>query len=234
MQPLRRALPRSVAIFRNRHPLDILHDEIGPAGVGLAAVEHLGNVRVIHHCQRLPLRLEAGQDTLRVHARLNQLERHFAFDRLSLLSDPDRAHAAFAIGFKELVASVDHLADQAGFGVIGGKRLTRFRDRLSDPRLVQQRIGSNVCVEKLLKPRPPIRISGTLLIQQRGPLFRVRDGQGSRKQIQFVHDLSIALRSSSVFRCRKAQPCKENLSRFLQFDGEPGTGISPPGVCRAS
>ena len=51
-----------VAVLRDRDALDVLHDEEGPAALGRAAVEHLGDVRVVHQGQGLPLRLEARQD----------------------------------------------------------------------------------------------------------------------------------------------------------------------------
>ena len=68
-----------------------------------AGVEHLGDVRVVHQRQRLPLRLEAGEHLLRVHARLDELERHQPLDRLGLLGHLDRAHAPFADLLDELV-----------------------------------------------------------------------------------------------------------------------------------
>ena len=51
-----------VAVLGDRHALDQLHDEVGPAGVGGAGVEHLGDVGVVHQGQGLPLGLEAGDD----------------------------------------------------------------------------------------------------------------------------------------------------------------------------
>ena len=41
--------------------LDQFHDEERPAVGGRAGVEHLGDVRVVHQGQRLPLGLEAGE-----------------------------------------------------------------------------------------------------------------------------------------------------------------------------
>ena len=54
----------------------------GRPDVGRAGVEHLGDVRMVHHRQRLPLGLEAGDDLPRVHARLDDLQRDPAADRL--------------------------------------------------------------------------------------------------------------------------------------------------------
>ncbi len=72
-----------VAVVGDRHALDQLHDEVGPAGRRRAGVEHLGDVRVVHQRQGLPLGLEAGDDLARVHARLDDLERDLAPDRLA-------------------------------------------------------------------------------------------------------------------------------------------------------
>src|SRR5215471_16776664 len=47
-------------------------------------VEHPGDVRVVHHCQRLPLGLEPGDDLLRIHPGLDQLDGHQTLDRVGL------------------------------------------------------------------------------------------------------------------------------------------------------
>ncbi len=60
LQPLLRRQAVLVAIAGDRHALDQLHDEVGPAGFGGAGVEHLGDVGVVHQRQGLPLGLEAG------------------------------------------------------------------------------------------------------------------------------------------------------------------------------
>ena len=46
-------------------PVDQLHDEVGPAGVGGAGVEDPGDVGVVHQRQGLALGLEAGDDLAR-------------------------------------------------------------------------------------------------------------------------------------------------------------------------
>src|SRR2546423_586181 len=50
----------------------------GPTIVGGAAVEDLGDVRMVHQRQRLPLGLEAGNDLAAIQAWTDHLERDFA------------------------------------------------------------------------------------------------------------------------------------------------------------
>jgi hypothetical protein len=66
--------------------------------------------------QRLPLRLEAGEHGLGIHARLDELQRHLALDRRGLFGGPDGAHAPLADQFQKLVALRDH-----GPGLLVGK-----------------------------------------------------------------------------------------------------------------
>ena len=102
-----------VAILGEGDALDVLHDEERPAALGRAAVEHLGDVRVVHQGQGLPLRLEPRQDGPRVHPRLDELQRHDSPNRLRLLGLPDRAHPPCANLLEQPVAAGDHGADAA-------------------------------------------------------------------------------------------------------------------------
>ena len=102
LQPLPRRQAVLVAVLRDRHALDQLHHEVRPAGVGRAGVEDLGDVGMVHQRQRLPLGLEAGDHLLRVHARLDDLERDLALDRRRLLGHEDGAVAPFADRFQSL------------------------------------------------------------------------------------------------------------------------------------
>src|SRR5262249_58171326 len=61
-----------------------LHDEVRAAIVRGAAIEHLGDVGMIHHCQRLTFRLESRDDLLGVHPQLDNLERYTSAHRLGL------------------------------------------------------------------------------------------------------------------------------------------------------
>ena len=97
-----------IAVLGDLDPAHQFHDEVGPAGVGHARVEDLGDVRMVHHRQRLPLGLEPRDDLPAVHAQLDDLERDAAFDRLALFGHPDFAEAAFADLLQQLVAA-DHL-----------------------------------------------------------------------------------------------------------------------------
>ncbi len=80
-----------------------------PSG-GHPGIEHLGDVRVIHHRQRLPLLLEAHDHLFAVHARLDDLERHAPPHRLELFGHPDRAEAAFADLLEQFVMADPVLA----------------------------------------------------------------------------------------------------------------------------
>ena len=113
-----------VAELGDRHPLDQLHDEVGPAGGCGSGVEHAGNVGVVHEGQRLPLRLEVGDDLGGIHARLDDLEGDHAADGLHLFGHVDDAEAALADLLEEFVRANDRpgafgerdVIDGAGLG----------------------------------------------------------------------------------------------------------------------
>jgi hypothetical protein len=71
--------------------------------LGGAGVEDAGDVLMVHQRQRLPFGLEASDDLGRVHAGLDDLQRHLAADRLFLLGHEDDAHAALADLLQQLV-----------------------------------------------------------------------------------------------------------------------------------
>src|SRR4051794_2824609 len=72
------------------------HDKVRTAGNSFTAVKDVGDVRMIHEGQRLPLYFKAGNYLARVHTRLEDLERDLAPDRLRLLRHEDDAETAFA------------------------------------------------------------------------------------------------------------------------------------------
>ncbi len=103
-QPLTGGISALVAVFGDRRAVHQFHDEIGPPGRGAAAVEHRGDALVIHQGQGLPLRLEPGDDLPGIHARLDDLQCDFAFDRFLLDRHVDHAHPTVADFVDELVA----------------------------------------------------------------------------------------------------------------------------------
>ena len=62
---------------------------------------------MVHQGQGLPFGLEAGDDLLGIHARLDDLQRHLALDRLRLLGHEHHAHAPFADLLQQLVGPDD-------------------------------------------------------------------------------------------------------------------------------
>ena len=96
LQPLLGRQLGLVAELRQRQAVDQFHDEERLAGRCQAAVEDAGDVGMVHHRQRLPFLLEAGQHGPGIHAGLDELEGDLAFDGFGLFGDPDLAHAAFA------------------------------------------------------------------------------------------------------------------------------------------
>jgi len=81
LQTLAVGQPVPVAVLGDRDTLDVLHHEVRPAVRRRARVEDLGDRRVVHQRQRLPLGLEAGHDLFRVHPLLDHLERDLAAHR---------------------------------------------------------------------------------------------------------------------------------------------------------
>ena len=103
IQPLAGVEMVLVAVVGDFDAAHQFHDKVRPPGFRRARVQHPGDVRMIHHRQRLPLGLETGDDALGVHAQLDDLEGDPAQDRLLLLGHIDHAAAAFADFLQQLV-----------------------------------------------------------------------------------------------------------------------------------
>ena len=69
---------------------------------------------MVHHRQRLPLGLEAGNHLPAVHAWLDNLERHTAADRRLLIGHVDDAHPALADLLQQLVRADDRARQYRG------------------------------------------------------------------------------------------------------------------------
>ena len=103
----------TVAVLGDRHAPDQFHDEERAAGGGGADIEEPGDVRMLHDRQGLALGLETGDNLSGVHSRLDDLERHLAPHRVSLLGHEDASHAPFADLLEQPVRA-DHGAGTKG------------------------------------------------------------------------------------------------------------------------
>src|SRR5205085_2430494 len=70
---------------------------------GCSAVQHAGDVRVLHQRERLTLRLETGHHCAGVHPELDDLQRDAATHRGFLLSAIYCAESSFADAFAQNV-----------------------------------------------------------------------------------------------------------------------------------
>ncbi len=98
-----------VTIVGDGNPAHQFHDKVRPLRVGRAAVQYPGDVGMVHQGQRLSLSLESGDDFARVHARLDDLERHLALHRFLLLGHINDTEPALTNLLQQLVAA-DHRA----------------------------------------------------------------------------------------------------------------------------
>ena len=71
---------------------------------------------MVHHRQGLALGLEPGDDLLRVHPRLDDLQGDLAAHGLGLLGDVDDAHAPLADLLHQLVGADDRAGAFGGGG----------------------------------------------------------------------------------------------------------------------
>ena len=122
IQPFARPELFSVAEFRDRNAPDQFHDEERPPLVRGSGVEYFGDVRVIHHRQRLTLGFKAGDDRERVHAQLDDFQCHPPRHRLHLFRHPYGAESSFPDLLKQLVT-----ADPLSCGFAGSRNPCRHR-----------------------------------------------------------------------------------------------------------
>ena len=222
-----------VAVLRDGDALDVVHDDEGPAALGLAAVEHLGDVGVVHQSQGLALHLEARQDGPRVHPRLDELHGHLAADRLDLLGRPDRAHAPFADCLEQLVAAghqgVDGPpADAVGRRPGGVSRRPRRRDRP-----VEDAEGLFVGREQALNPLAEGDVVGAGLFQEGQTIGRERLLQRGGEQRLFVHRPGPEPRrmTRSARRLARRRPTASHADRPIRAPPNDSPNSSPACSC---
>ena len=125
LEPVAQIEAVPVAVVGDRLAGHQLHDEVGKALVGGAGVERAGDVGVIHHRERLPLALEAGEHLVGIHPEPDHLERDRPPERLELLGLVDGPHAALA----------EDAGDAVGADAVG------VRERASARRRAAGRVG---------------------------------------------------------------------------------------------
>ncbi len=164
-----------VAVFRDRDALDKLHREKRLPGLGNPGVQHLGDVGVVHHSERLPFLVETGKQARGIQAKADYFEGDAALHVLDLIGDPDLSHAAFA----QLLAQFE----TAGEYAIGshGRRLG-ICDR---GRMLGAAFEDAACVpvggQQVLEALSQGHVVPASLLQERLSLGRVLLFQGSRE-----------------------------------------------------
>ena len=131
-----------------------------------SGIQHLGDVRMVHHRQRLPLGLEPGDDLLGVHAQLDDFQRDAPPHRLGLLGDIDHAAAAFADAFQQLVAP-----ERLAHGFVRGVREVDLEGGTGCVRLCgQQGVGLVVSHEQGFETSPQGWIPDARAVEECGTL----------------------------------------------------------------
>jgi hypothetical protein len=87
---------RLIAKSGQRESVDQFHDEEGSVISSHAAVDHAGDVRMLHQRQGLPFLFKTLNYRLGVHTRLDQFESHLSLDRFGLFGHPDLTHTPFS------------------------------------------------------------------------------------------------------------------------------------------
>jgi hypothetical protein len=102
-EPIRGREVRLIAVVGDANAAHQFHDEERTARRRCTGIENPGDIRMIHHRQRLPLLLETRDDLTGVHAHFDDLQRHAPPHRLLLLGHPHRAEAALADFLEQFV-----------------------------------------------------------------------------------------------------------------------------------
>ena len=121
IQPLPGGKIVLVAVIGDLDAAHQFHDEIRPAGFRGAGVQHLGDVRMVHQCQRLPLGFKTGDDILGVHAQLDDFEGHQSANGFLLLGHIDHPAAAFTDLLEQFVMAdpVANFLAGTSFQIVG-------------------------------------------------------------------------------------------------------------------
>jgi len=214
-----------VAVFRDRHAVDQLHDEVGPPGFGRPGVVNAGDIGVVHHRQRLALGLEPRDDLGAVHPGLDDLERDLAPDGVLLLGHVDNAHAPFADRLQQPVGADPRARPFRDRGV-------RDRDRVRPHRPIHEVPRAGCRAEQVLDLGAQPRIGRAGLVQECGSVVRRLDLQGPAEDRSHVggggvHRLVPRWNVNHLTNPVR-HPGRITASRAEDFWVQPPSGASPP------
>ena len=99
-----------VAVVGDRNTRHVFHDEIRLSVGGRGGVKHLGNRRMIHDRQRLPLHLKSLQHLVVVQAGFDKLQRDFPLYGGCLFRQPHLPHTTSPNFLHEPVGSENSVA----------------------------------------------------------------------------------------------------------------------------
>ena len=184
LQPLPQVELVLIAELGQGDSLDQFHHEVRQPRFGGPRVQHLGDVRMVHQGQRLPLGLEAGHDLAGIHPRLDDLERDAALQRMLLNRQVHHPHAPLANWLKQLVG-----ADLGMVRRIDSRNVRRRGDHRCGR---AERLGDGIeraapllksGVQQPLDPSTQERVVAAGLVQVRLTLNRDFQAPRGRKQL---------------------------------------------------
>ena len=192
----------------DRHALDQLHDEVGPAGLGRAGVEHLGDVGVVHQGQGLALGLEPGDDLAGVHAGLMILRATLRRTGCSLLGHPDLAHAPLADLLQQLVGADD------GAGAFARSGLAR-RAAVGGGRGLEEPARPEVGLQQGLDLRRSSGSASGRPVEEGGTFLVGRSSPGLRQKIVSMPGSTAAMAHLPAGLEPSNRSMRENGSKWL-------------------
>ena len=95
-----------LAVTIDANAFDVLHHQVGKAVGRGSAIDQRGDVGMVKAGEHLALQAEAAQDFLRIHAALDQLDRHLLLEFVvEARGQPHRSHASAADALLQFVGS---------------------------------------------------------------------------------------------------------------------------------
>ena len=95
----------AIAVLRDGHALDVLHDEVRSALAGGPSIEDPCDIRVVHDRQGLALVGKARKHLARVHPQFDDFEGYGAANGFALLGEVYGAHTPFAERSNDLISA---------------------------------------------------------------------------------------------------------------------------------